>query len=419
MKTASQSKIIILSWECYPIYLGGLGVLVQSLATEIEAQHRDIEVWIPHNADGYDTPDYVRSLYTLTESYKTKKARVNGIDLPLSFPPRAKKETWPKLFTDFQQSNTSPQSLYNLETFPGDFMAFAHAVRDTLKQEEVEPIVICMDYHQVPAMKIIKDTFPDIKQIFYINSIEHDRKAGMIHTPSSQKVIPLELQGLKTADLSIAVSQITKDTILKHHDVDPNSIQVVYNDIDFDPEILPHHQIESGKNVLFIGRLSSQKGLGFLIDAAHHIREADNQVQFIIAGDGPLMPELMEKVAKKKLEKKIIFAGFVNTQEKKLLYRSCDIFVMPSPTEPFGLTALESIASGVPVIASKQCGFVGVVPSTPTFKYHDSERFMELLLFYINNPHERSGLLKQQQKDLEGHSWVKEVQTFLNSIDNI
>ena len=397
-----------------------MGVLVESLATEMRAQGREVEVWIPHDITGYEIPEYVHSLHFETQRYIDKQAVVEGVDLPLSFPAPKSEQLWPKIFQDFQQTKTAPRPLYHPVTGPGDFMAFAHAVRDRMKNEPKNTMIIGMDYHQVPSMMMIKKEFPDIKQIFYVNSIEQDRKAGKVNNKKSRTFIRLENLGFTIADTSVVVSQITKDLVLKEHqDVKPSSISVVNNDLEFDPEIIPHHQINTGKNILFIGRVSTHKGLHFLMDAAEQITDIDNQIRIIIAGDGPLLPELIEIVARRGLERSLIFTGFVNTEEKKLLYRSSDLFVMPSPSEPFGLTALEAIRSGVPVIASTKCGFTGVVPSTPTFRYHDTGKFMELMLFYMNNPGERVSLLKQQKRDLQDHSWEKEVAGLMKVIDKI
>jgi len=114
-------------------------------------------------------------------------------------------------------------------------------------------------------------------------------------------------------------------------------------------------------------------------------------------------------VVEKELEKNVHFLGWTNSEQKKVLYNTSDLFVMPSPSEPFGLTALEAIKSGVPVIASKNCGFVNLVKSTPTFTYHDTQTFTHLILSLLHNPQELKALVIRQQNDLANHSWSREV----------
>jgi len=92
---------------------------------------------------------------------------------------------------------------------------------------------------------------------------------------------------------------------------------------------------------------------------------------------------------------------------------------MPSPNEPFGLTALEAIRSGVPTIASETSGFISVVPSTPTFAYYDIEAFANTILHFIQNKDARIDLLKRQQEDLSHHSWTKEVKKLLSLIEPV
>jgi len=89
---------------------------------------------------------------------------------------------------------------------------------------------------------------------------------------------------------------------------------------------------------------------------------------------------------------------------------------MPSPSEPFGLTALEAIRSDLLVIASENCGFLGVVPSTPTFKYYDTTHFSQQILFYLHNKHEAKEVIKRQKADLKNHNWSSEVQKITDLI---
>ena len=92
-------------------------------------------------------------------------------------------------------------------------------------------------------------------------------------------------------------------------------------------------------------------------------------------------------------------------------------FVMPSPSEPFGLTPLEAIRSGTAVISSKTCGFLSLIPSTPTFAYHDINNFAQLIIYYLHNPNERNRLLETQKKELAQHSWSKEIAKILDTLE--
>jgi glycogen synthase len=415
-----QPKIIILTWEYGPIYVGGLGILVESLANELIAQGKDIEVLIPHSIKGFELPPYVTSMHTKTQKYYNQKYIVPELGLIRNFKENKKNaKIWPQLFSNpaSKQKVSNQELLYPPVKLPGLVQSYAKSACEYLmKYPEDQPLqILAMDWLSVPTMKLLKTHRPQYKQVFYVNSTEYDRAPNKIN----KKVKHVEDVGFEIADLVGVVSEITKTSIVEEFGIKPEKIHVVFNDLEFNPDVLPHHQIESGKNVLFVGRLTQQKGLDFLIDAATHLVKIDNQIKFLIAGDGELTPDLIEKVAEKELEKNIIFTGYLNAAEKKILYRSTDIFVMPSPSEPFGLTALEAIKSGKPVIASEKSGFVGVVPSTPTFKYYDSSKFMEMLLFYISNPHEREILVRQQQEDLKQHSWHKQVSYFTETLDNL
>jgi len=89
---------------------------------------------------------------------------------------------------------------------------------------------------------------------------------------------------------------------------------------------------------------------------------------------------------------------------------------MPSPSEPFGLTPLEAIRSGTPVISSKTCGFLSLIPSTPTFAYHDINNFSQLIIYYLQNSSERERLLNTQREELSKHSWSTEIKKILDTL---
>ncbi|NJL96848.1 glycosyltransferase family 4 protein [Candidatus Gracilibacteria bacterium] len=203
---------------------------------------------------------------------------------------------------------------------------------------------------------------------------------------------------------------------MKHCQVSAQKIIVVNNDITFIPDTKGYKELDKGKNILFVGRIFPQKGLEFLLDTAQKVIGIDPQVKFLIGGDGIMIPQVVQSIAERELEKNVLLTGWVNSSVKKQLYKSGDLFVMPSPSEPFGLTALEAIKSGVPVISSKHCGFLDVVPSTPTFEYYDTHKFAEMILHYIDNKKILQNLLQTQQKELSKHKWPDQIAKILQQI---
>ena len=165
------------------------------------------------------------------------------------------------------------------------------------------------------------------------------------------------------ADKIIAVSNFTKNKITTHYDIPSEKIDVVHNAVDFSE----HHGNENfeikktGKVVLFLGRLTLQKGPDYFVYAAKKVLEHEKNVKFIIAGSGDMESSIIEKAAELGIADKVLFAGFLNHDDVDRAYKMADVYVMPSVSEPFGITALEAMKNKAPVIVSKQSGVSEVI----------------------------------------------------------
>ncbi|MEY3470947.1 MAG: hypothetical protein RLZZ223_297 [Candidatus Parcubacteria bacterium] len=419
----APKRILILSWEILPLMEGGLGVLVRSLVDELKNQGAKVTVLVPHNAD------HIKDIISLEKEVK-KYAKTDNIipgleDFTLKeFVPKGKKQyvRWPLLYS---KGNNKKETLYPNHT-PVLTRAYACAVYDWLTQNGQEfDVIYGMDWMSIPAHFLLLHHGVKTPFYYHINSSEVDRSGGYIHNNdhTAKALYELEKKGFYRADKVAVVSDVSKQVLVEDYNLPAEKIYPIYNDISFEPEKIGFEHLDKGKNVLFVGRVVGQKGLFFLLETAVRVLQIDPQVTFIIAGDGStegnLLPEIVEHVAKRKLEKNILFTGWVNSDDKKQLYKTSQLFVMPSPNEPFGLTALEAIRSGVPTIASETSGFISVVPSTPTFAYYDIEAFANSILHFIQSKEARIELLKRQQEDLSQHNWPKEVAKLLGLIDKI
>ena len=410
-------KILILSWELYPMYAGGLGPLARSVVDELRNQNAEVQVLVPHIPKNLDIPDCVNLEKKVKKYTKAFKPIPNFDWSMMSFklPKNTKKIQWPKIFQPLAKKNGT--NLYPKNT-PLLTQAFAWAVKDYLKSNPDWDAVVGMDWMSIPAIHLLKQNWYEIPMGYYINSTEFERDPESFKGVTTYKdIMLLENEYFKKADFLFSVSDITKEIMVEKYDVPEEKIVTIFNDIPFDAHPTHYPELSKGRNVLFVGRVTPQKGLIFLLEAAKKTVEIDPQVKFIIAGDGEILPEMMEKVAEKELEKNVLFTGWANEEQKKLLYKSCHLFVMCSPHEPFGLTPLEAIRSDLPVISSNKCGFIGIIPSTPTFKYFDTDNFAHQIIHFLNDPKDRSELLQKQQDELSLHKWPKEVQKIIDTID--
>jgi glycogen synthase len=415
-----KPKIALLSWEYYPMYEGGLGLMAREVSEELIRQGIDVTVLVPNIPKEYQLPDFVVSLQTSLKKLGKTSSQIPELDFALDmFRPSGRKPgpIWPPLFASKKtQTSNKKTTLYPNNT-PAISKAFGQAVLKYLQENTDIQLVIGVDWESIPAFHLVKKN-TQIPFVFYIHGTEYDRNPAKILSKGGV-IFDLEKKNFKLGDYLLSISEISSGFLEKIYQVPKDKITVVFDDIKFQPEPASFAELNKGKNVLFIGRVESQKGLGFLIDTAHKTRQVDPQVRFIVAGDGSGLSSLIDSVAERELERNILFTGWVGDELKKQLYSSSDLFVMPSPSEPFGLTALEAIRSGVPVIASATSGFCAVVPSTPTFNYYDTNTFEQMILFYLNNKEAARTLLAKQQEELSRHSWELEVKKIVKVIHSL
>ena len=411
-------NILILSWENYPMLAGGLGFLANHVVNELIKQGHSVTVACPNIPTGLKIENTV-DLHSLVKKYSSNDIKIDGLDFKLNYfkdpDAKVKKRGWPDLFSNYH-NKAKKTTLYPNNT-PIITKAFAFAVAEFISQKSFD-VVIGMDWETIPTFVHLKSASPNTPFIFYINATEFDRNTDKI-SGAARIIADMEKLHYKDADAVVSISNISKQMLCKFCNIDENVITVIFNDLNFTPIENNFPSLNKGKNVLFIGRMESQKGISFLLETATKVLLVDPQVKFIIAGDGAKMPQTITSVAEKELEKNILFTGWLDSQDKKKLYSSCDLFVMPSPSEPFGLTALEAIRSKVPVIASNTSGFIGIIPSTPTFDYYDTQAFAQQILFFLNDKKASEELLAKQTAELSKHSWSDEIGKLVDLINKV
>ena len=196
------------------------------------------------------------------------------------------------------------------------------------------------------------------KLVIHVHATEHDRTGEKVY----QAVYDIERLGMEAADRIIVVSNLTKNVIVTRYGIDPQKIDVVYNAVDINKEnefYVPKKVKE--KLVTFLGRVTFQKGPGYFIEAAKLVLDFNDNVRFVMAGSGDMLPRMIKRVADLHLSDKFHFAGFLKDKDVYRMLNQSDLFVMPSISEPFGIVPLEAMSSNVPIIISKQSGVAEVL----------------------------------------------------------
>lgn len=239
--------------------------------------------------------------------------------------------------------------------------------------------------------------------IIQVHATEFDRSGENIN----QTVYEIERYGMDASVAIIAVSNLTKKIIVEQYGVSPDKVRVIHNGIEskkFEPASQPIARKE--KTVLFLGRITWQKGPEFFIKAACRVLEKLDDTRFIMAGWGDMAPQTVERVAAMGLGNKIFFTGFLRGQAVEEAYEMADVYVMPSVSEPFGLTALEAIQHRVPVILSKSSG-VSEVLSQGAMKvdFWDTEQMANKIITLLTRPELAGQLRRRASAEIKPLTW--------------
>ncbi|MEX0886632.1 MAG: glycosyltransferase family 4 protein, partial [Phycisphaeraceae bacterium] len=244
--------------------------------------------------------------------------------------------------------------------------------------------------------------------VVHVHSTEFDRAGEAI----DERIYDIERRGMHAAVRVIAVSHMTASIIEHRYGVPRSRIAIVHNGIDPTP---PATTGEAGPTtvrladderlVLFLGRLTMQKGPQYFVEAAVRVLEKNPNVKFIMAGDGDRADELVDLAARRGIGHRLLFAGFLRGEDVDRVFQTADVYVMPSVSEPVGLAALEAIRSDVPVIVSRNSGVAEVVKHALKVDPWNIEDLADKILAVLRHAPLASSLRRNAEIELRTLTW--------------
>ena len=244
--------------------------------------------------------------------------------------------------------------------------------------------------------------------IAHVHSLDYDRGAKRYRS----FVFDIEQEALAKADAIIAVSAYTSAVLVKHYGVDPQKITVIHNAINtFQLPVVKKSLPE--KIVLFVGRLTEQKGPKIFMEIAELLAAKRHDVRFVMVGDGDLYKQLVEQSANAAYAK-FHFTGQSSVEEMKELYAMADIYCMPSVSEPFGLAAIEAASAGLPVLLSDHVGASEILKSAFLANPASPESFTRQLEVMLDNPELVRKSVAENLEHIKGLSWEKSTNQIVN-----
>ncbi len=291
--------------------------------------------------------------------------------------------------------------------YSGDLMAEARRYADLcvdLADGEDFDVVHAHDWMTFPAgMAVAAHTGKPL--VVHVHATEFDRAGENVHSV----VYDIERRGMHAAVRVIAVSRRTRQIVVERYGVDPDKVRVVYNGVEngaTNIDLGPLPQIDKNdKVVLFLGRVTMQKGPEYFLQAAKRVLEKIENVKFVVAGSGDKLPEAIETVARYGIGSKFVFTGFLRGDDVERVLRMADVFVMPSVSEPFGIAPLEAINNDVPVIISKQSGVSEVLDHALKVDFWDVDEIANKILAVLKHAPLSATLREHATVELRRLTW--------------
>jgi glycosyltransferase involved in cell wall biosynthesis len=261
--------------------------------------------------------------------------------------------------------------------------------------------------------------------VAHVHATEFDRSGGKVHENSG--VAAIERRAVHEADQVIAVSQLTKDILVERYGAPAHKIDVVHNGIDDDDAVISncteqelYALKENGtKIVLFVGRITLQKGPDYFLQAARKVLEHEKNVMFVISGSGDMDKQVIDSAAYHQLGKHVCFTGFMRGEDLARLYKMSDLVIMPSVSEPFGIVPLEAMRNGTPVMISNQSGVSEVVRHALKVDFWDTDEMANKILSIIHHDALGAALSENGYREVVQQVWRKAARACMMIYDKV
>lgn len=438
ISSVSKPKVLMLGWEFPPLLAGGLGMACYGLARSI-SKYVDLTLLLPQAQEGAAWDDVNLKGLNLIQgdelgpagpapAYKEIKGKTYFVEHP-GYDPYPYSLFQKEFYEEVVHKYGQPP-IYDMEEVNDLFMdktAYGPNImyKAAIYADVVSRLVKKLDFDVIhahdwvtytAAVRIRNESRKPL--VVHVHSLETDRVGVEAKYQEWNEVYRIEKMGMDTADAIVPVSHFTAQCAIEHYGADPNKMHPVYNSIDPLPTYCALGENKE-KLVVFVGRVTHQKGPEFLLQTAEELLAKTEDIKFAIAGRGDMLDYLRGQVYEKGLQDRIIFLGFLSKQEVNDLLSGADAYFMPSVSEPFGLSALEAGQFDVPLVLSKQSGAAEVLDYSLTADYWDTHSFANYLYAAVNYPALAAELREGTTKQIIDMSWDNPAREVVDVYDKL
>ncbi|MDR2586580.1 MAG: glycosyltransferase family 4 protein [Prevotellaceae bacterium] len=390
-------KVLMFGWEFPPHIAGGLGTACLGLTTALAKQKVEVLFVMP-SASGDEDQSSVRIInasdipaFRTVKELNTFFEKVHFLKVDSAMVPYVGPEEFGLIANGnvVQQQEIWWNELGKKYSFSGTYgknlmeeVARYAMVAATIAANHSFEVIHAHDWLTYMA-GIAAKRISGKPLVIHVHATEFDRSGENIN----REVFDLEQRGMQEADRVITVSHLTRNIVIQRYGIRPDKVITVHNGVDFQGK--GDAEVERGvsdKIVTFLGRITYQKGPEYFIEAAAKVLKKFPNVRFVMAGSGDMFHRSIRRVAKLRIADRFHFTGFLRGADVQKMFAYSDVYVMPSVSEPFGISPLEAMRSNVPAIISKQSGVAEVLRHAIKIDFWDVNAMADAIYGLLQYP---------------------------------
>ena len=400
-------KALMFGWEFPPHILGGLGTASFGL-TRGMAQQEDMEItFVIPKPWGDEDQSFLRIIGACNVPIVWKENDWHHVQERLGQFMHPDEYFWLRdgIRYDFSRIGTNELGCVdfsgrypdNLIEEIGNYEAVASVLANRLDFD----VIHSHDWLTYPAGVFAKQ-ISGKPLVIHVHATDFDRSRGNVNPT----VYSIEKRGMEIADHIITVSNLTRNTVIEKYHIDPAKVTTVHNAVE------PLQDVDSytktprkDKVVTFLGRITMQKGPEYFVEAAARVLQKTDGVRFVMAGSGDMMNDMIHLAAAKGIADKFHFTGFLRGRQVQEMLAESDVYIMPSVSEPFGISPLEAMQVGTPSIISHQSGCAEILSHAIKTDYWDIDAMADAIYSIVKYPAMYKSLRELGRDEVNNIRW--------------
>lgn len=409
-------KVLMFGWEFPPHIAGGLGTACYGLTKGLA--HHDVEVlFVMPKASNDEDQRFVKIINASDVEVDPRNAHLKIFEKQVSFievnsqlVPYIGMNEYYKIVNQLESGVLETESSIGSRKY-----SFSGKYNENLMNEVEEYAIVAAEIASQYDFDIIHahdwltykagiaaKKVSGKPLVVHMHATEYDRSG---EHRINDVVYGLEKYGMSDADAVCAVSDLTRKTVIDKYGISPAKVYTLHNAVEPTDKKIVRDKFVKEKIVTFLGRVTFQKGPEYFVESAKKVLEKDPNVRFVLAGDGDLMPKVIEQVAELGISDRFHFTGFLRGTDIDTMFGMSDVYVMPSISEPFGISPLEAMSASVPVVISKQSGVAEVLTHAIKVDFWDVDAMADAIYGILHYPALANFFAVKGKEDVDNLKW--------------